>query len=126
MLFSRYKVRGYPDFQYSSQVDIYDNDNETWITHPTVESRSKVAVAVVGKSAIFFWGSIKSKSSSENEFSSKIDIYDDETGNWTTHTASEARQSPEVAVVGKKAIFFGGYKRPNPYSAKIDIYTNLH
>ncbi len=131
VLFFRSTVRGYPDFQYSSQVDIYDNDNETWITHPTVESRSEVAVAVVGKRAIFFWGSIKSKSSSERdtydltEFSSKIDIYDDETGNWTTHNASEARQSAKVAVVGKKAIFFGGYKeRPNRYSAKIDIYDD--
>ncbi|WP_250294794.1 Tc toxin subunit A-related protein [Wolbachia endosymbiont of Oedothorax gibbosus] len=105
--------------QYSSQVDIYDNENETWTTHTASEGRSSPEVAVVDKKAIFFGGD-----KSSNQYSSQVDIYDNETGSWTTHTASEARRSLDiaVAVVGKKAIFFGGSKGDRVYSSKIDIY----
>ncbi|WP_264723604.1 Tc toxin subunit A-related protein [Wolbachia endosymbiont (group A) of Cheilosia soror] len=148
------------DDQYSSQVNIYDNETGERSPHTVGEGRIFVPVAVVGKKAIFFGGQNKDGYSSKidiyddktkewtnclmkgNPFyrsdatvvgnkavffctsqSPEIDIYDGETGGWTTHTASGTRHNPAVAVVGKKAIFFGGEKFYNP-SPKVDIYDD--
>ncbi|WP_264336191.1 Tc toxin subunit A-related protein [Wolbachia endosymbiont (group B) of Chorthippus brunneus] len=89
------------------------------VEHAISEPRENVAVATVGKKTIFFGGK-----KSTNEYSKKIDIYDEGTGSWSTEIASEARDSAAAAVVGSKAIFFGGNKSSSECSAKIDIYND--
>ncbi|WP_264688342.1 Tc toxin subunit A-related protein [Wolbachia endosymbiont (group A) of Sympetrum striolatum] len=83
------------------------------------EPRKNVAVATVGTKTIFFGGK-----KSENEYSRKIDIYDEGTKSWVTEAASEARDSAAVAVVSNKAIFLGGNKDNRRCSSQIDVYDN--
>ncbi|WP_265041529.1 Tc toxin subunit A-related protein [Wolbachia endosymbiont (group B) of Melanostoma mellinum] len=88
------------------------------VEHAISEPRENVAVATVGAKTIFFGGK-----KSTNEYSKKIDIYDEDTGRWSTKVASEARDSAAVAVVdNKKAIFLGGNKNDRECSSKIDTY----
>ncbi|GFU21011.1 uncharacterized protein NPIL_386331 [Nephila pilipes] len=105
-----------------AKIDIYDDKEKVWTAYATSESRSAASKAVVGRKAIFFGGV---NGLHPNPYSSKVDIYDDGAigEKWSTHAASEARSSPAIAVVGKKAIFFGGErKRESGPSSKIDIY----
>ncbi|AGJ99403.1 hypothetical protein wNo_10310 [Wolbachia endosymbiont of Drosophila simulans wNo] len=83
------------------------------------EPRKNVAVATIGTKTIFFCGK-----KSENEYSQKIDIYDEEAKSWITKAASEARDSAAVAVVGNKAIFLGGNKDNRRCSLQVDVYDN--
>ncbi|MDD9336258.1 MAG: neuraminidase-like domain-containing protein [Wolbachia sp.] len=83
------------------------------------EPRKNVAVATIGTKTIFFCGK-----KSENEYSRKIDIYDEEAKSWITEAASEARDSAAVAVVGNKAIFLGGNKDNRRCSLQVDVYDN--
>ncbi|BET28001.1 hypothetical protein wCauATS_02030 [Wolbachia pipientis] len=83
------------------------------------EPRKNVAVATVGTKTIFFGGK-----KSENEYSRKIDIYDEKTKSWITTAASEERDSAAVAVVGSKAIFLGGNKDNRRCSLQVDVYDN--
>ncbi|MFT4314042.1 MAG: neuraminidase-like domain-containing protein [Wolbachia pipientis] len=111
----------------SSQINIYDNENETWSTHTASEARGEgIGIAVINNKVIFFGGLKKSSSGvSSLEVSSKIDVYDNQTGRWATDTTSEARYSLTTAVVGNKAIFFGGWNlQENRYSAQVDIYND--
>jgi len=93
--------------------------NKSSVEHSINEPRENVAVATVGKKTIFFGGK-----KSTNEYSKKIDIYDEGTGSWSNEIASEARDSAAAAVVESKAIFFGGNKSSSECSAKIDIYND--
>ncbi|WP_353273153.1 neuraminidase-like domain-containing protein [Wolbachia endosymbiont (group A) of Portevinia maculata] len=107
---------------YSAQIDIYDDEKKQWTTSTASKARYMVAVAVVGKKAIFFSGDAGDISVYDHP--SQIDIYDDEADKgkeWTTHTISKKRTYVAVAVVGKKAIFFGGLGLG---SKKIDIYND--
>lgn len=83
------------------------------------EPRKNVAVATIGTKTIFFAGK-----KSENEYSRKIDIYDEGTKSWVTEAASEERDSATVAVVGNKAIFLGGNKDNRRCSLQVDVYDN--
>ncbi|WP_265027169.1 Tc toxin subunit A-related protein [Wolbachia endosymbiont (group A) of Bombylius major] len=106
----------------SPQVEIYNDENKTFSTHTVSVARYNVAVAVAGKSAIFFGGY-----KDYNSPSSQVDIYDDgktDANKWTTHTVSVARCDVTVAVVGKKAIFFGGKISGGQNSAQVDIYDS--
>lgn len=93
--------------------------NKSSVEHSISEPRENVAVATIGKKTIFFGGK-----KSENEYSRKIDIYDEDTGSWSTDAASEARDSAAVAVVGNKAIFLGGNKDSKRCSSQVDTYDN--
>lgn len=92
----------------------------------TASEARGVGIAVVNNKVIFFGGLKKSGSGGSSlEVSSKIDIYDNKTGRWTTHTTSEARYRLATAAIGKKAIFFGGWNlQENRYSAQVDIYND--
>ncbi|WP_353285473.1 neuraminidase-like domain-containing protein [Wolbachia endosymbiont (group A) of Andrena helvola] len=113
----------YPNYQYFSQVNVYDDNTGNWTTHTSSEARYQPTVGIVSNKAIFFGGTTNNRFSKEL-FSSKIDIYDSETGSWTTHTASEGRWDVAVAVVNHKAVFFGGKKINGECSARIDIYDD--
>ncbi|WP_374699415.1 neuraminidase-like domain-containing protein [Wolbachia endosymbiont (group A) of Limnophora tigrina] len=89
------------------------------VEHAISEPRENVAVATVGAKTIFFGGK-----KSTNEYSKKIDIYDEDTGSRLTEIASEERDSAAAAVVGSKAIFFGGNKSNTQCSSQIDIYES--
>nr|WP_253308740.1 neuraminidase-like domain-containing protein [Rickettsia endosymbiont of Ceutorhynchus assimilis] len=102
------------DDQYSSQVNIYDNETREWSTHTASEGRIFVPVAVVGKKPIFFGGD------KGNGQSAQIDIYDDETKGWTSCLMKgRPGYRSDVAIVGKKAIFFCDSGSP-----QIDIYDD--
>nr|WP_253308739.1 hypothetical protein [Rickettsia endosymbiont of Ceutorhynchus assimilis] len=100
-------------FDHPSQIDIYDDEadkGKEWTTHTISKKRIYVAVAVVGKKAIFFGGL----------GSEKIDIYNDETKSWATHdVGQESTTFQKSVVVGKKAIFFNKFD-----ASRIDIYDD--
>ena len=56
--------------------------------------------------------------------SSVVDIYDLETGQWSTSALSQGRQYMACATVGDKAIFAGGVTQAYPSSVTdvVDIY----
>src|SRR5262249_43140323 len=54
-------------------------------------------------------------------FSNHVDIYDVRTGQWSTTTLSDPRANFATAVVGDKAIIFGGTNASGPSNA-VDIY----
>ncbi|AWK15663.1 hypothetical protein CCS41_14750 (plasmid) [Candidatus Fukatsuia symbiotica] len=113
---------------YSATIDIYDSQDNSWTTHTASEARYLAEVAVVGNKAIFFGGKTASPSAtidiydSQDNNSATIDIYDSQDNSWTTHTASEARYLATVAVVGNKAIFFGG-ETTNIYDSQGNSWT---
>jgi hypothetical protein len=98
--------------------DKTNTNNNNLVEHSISEPRENVAVATIDTKTIFFGG----KKSENNEYSRKIDIYDDKTGEWATESASEARDSAASAVVGNKAIFLGGNKGNRECSSQIDVY----
>ncbi|MDR0773678.1 MAG: hypothetical protein LBE46_05200 [Wolbachia pipientis] len=109
--------------EYSSKIEIYDAENEKWITGGIPEAsepRENASVAVVGNKAIFFGGR-----SGASTFSSKVDIYDAGSRQWKNDIyASEPRENASVTLIGDKVIFFGGEKGENQYSSMVDIYDS--
>ncbi len=81
--------------------------------------RIEISKAVVNDKVILFGGR------KDSEYSKKIDVYDNTTGRWLSYEASEARNRVSAAVIGTKAIFFGGNANENKYSKAIDIYNNI-
>ena len=86
------------------------------------ESRYGITVATVGNK-IFIAGGFTSYTAGGNpaNFSSRVDVYDIISGQWTITQLSEPRAVGAVAVLGNKIFFAGGY---NDYSlrATVDIY----
>ncbi len=89
-------------------VDIYNTETESWTT-ATLSRRPSgfMAYAVAGSKAIFaggygydaFWG---------DGVSNAVDIYDFNTGIWTTDTLPLARGFLSATAVGNKVIIAGG------------------
>ncbi|MFP3015962.1 MAG: kelch repeat-containing protein [Wolbachia sp.] len=111
---------------YSKQINVYDDENGSWTVAEASEARGfSISVAVVGSKAVFFGGDKATSSNRKsNDLSKRVDIYDSVDKNWRTHETNKAHAWSAVAVVGTKAIFFGGYDDLFKTSQQIDIYDS--
>jgi hypothetical protein len=98
-------------------VDIYDADTGLWSRGTLSQGRDSLAATTVGSKVIFAGGHYCTFSGGDYE-SDVVDIYDTDTGLWSTARLSQARESLAATTVGNKALFAGGY----PYTSIVDIY----
>ena len=107
----------------SSRVDIYNAATGRWSTANLSQARFDINVAVVGHTAIFAGGNTSTRAG-DVLTSDVVDIYDADTGRWSTARLSQARNDIAVATVGNLAIFAGGdlYPTVTAYN-NVDIYN---
>jgi hypothetical protein len=105
---------------YSSTVDIYDINTNTWSVESLSIPRAKVAVATIGNKVIFAGGE-----PGDNAYSDRVDIYDLSTQSWSTASLSEPRDDIS-AVTSNNKVYFAGGSSYSTYgvSNRIDIYDN--
>ncbi len=114
----------------SAVVDIYDAGTDSWDTASLSQARAGPAAVTVGNKAIFAGGMIPPGEMDppipyDIGFSDVVDIYDADTGQWSTATLSAPRFSLAAAAVGNLAFFAGG-ATPGPgggVSDVVDIYN---
>ncbi len=103
---------------FSSTVDIYDLNTNTWSVSNLSVPRSGVATATVGNKVLFAGGE------PANGFSDAIDIYDLSTESWSTAYLSEPRIGISAVTLQNKVYFAGGSSYTTGVSDHIDIYNN--
>jgi len=88
--------------------------------------RAYVTAATAGNKILICRGSFKSYKLRTEQISSRVDIYDMVSQNWSTAELSQGRHTMAVAVAGNKIFFAGGIIlfNPNDYGTTntIDIY----
>ena len=107
---------------YHDVVDIYDanagepNDPAAWSTATLSLARGRFAATSLGSYA-FFAGGLLSEGGGIGDPSSNfvdiVDIFDANTGVWSTATLSQARCDLCATTVGKYALFAGGFGTSN-------------
>ncbi|MFI5132245.1 MAG: PKD domain-containing protein [Chitinophagales bacterium] len=106
-------------YTYSSRVDIYDYEKNTWTTAElTVPERQGMAVATVGNKILFAGGG-------DNDGyvrTSRVDIYDASDNSWTTAELSQPRIYLAAATLGNKVYFAGGWNTSS--TDVVDIFDN--
>jgi hypothetical protein len=110
-----------PGVGYSDVVDIYDTKQRAWVTKPTdklSQARTILSAAAAGSQVLFAGGG----DSAVPVYSNVVDIYDTQTGNWSTASLSQARYELAAAGWGDQAFFAGGWGYSG-YSDVVDIYT---
>ncbi|UFH53551.1 T9SS C-terminal target domain-containing protein [Spirosoma sp. KNUC1025] len=106
------------------KVDIYDATTNQWTTASLSEARSNLAATSSGSKAFFAGGQIPDYSGGPVAVSasSRVDIYDAVTNQWTTASLSKARRNLSAAALGNLLFFAGGYGSDNQPSDVVDIY----
>jgi len=102
-----------------NDVDIWNSSTQEW--DPLEElsiPRFDIGVVSYGNRVFFAGGS----DMNQNICYNIIDIYDTESGSWSTDTLSMARAAMGATVVGDLAIFAGGYDF-NEVTDRVDIYN---
>lgn len=111
--------------QTSNVVDIYDEITGQWTTENLSEGRVFLTAVRVGEKILFAGGIKKLNwSTSQFELSNRVDIYDLNTGQWSSATLSQPRAFIASAVNGKLAFFAGGWVGPSTVSDVVDIYDS--
>jgi N-acetylneuraminic acid mutarotase len=107
----------------SPLVDIYDMSTGSWSQAMLSEPRSELGIAA-GGNKILFAGGTGHSGQTGGYFSSRVDIYDVSTGQWSVAELSEARSHPYAAAAGDKILFAGGRKSNSGSgeSKVVDIY----
>ena len=110
----------------SKVVDIYDEGTNQWTTNHLREGRAFLT-AVRVRDKILFAGGIKQIQWSLKIFrtSNTVDIYDLNTGKWSSDTLSEPRAFIASAVNDSLAFFAGGWVGNNKVSDVVDIYNSV-
>ena len=85
------------------------------------EPRYRITVATVGNKILVAGGFKSYTGLVPADFSSRVDIYDITTGQWTTTHLSQPRIVGAVAVLGNKIFFAGGHDN-NSLKTTVDIY----
>jgi hypothetical protein len=124
--------RGPNSMRVSGVADLYEADSDTWRTMSMPESRWLPAVpqkgiAIVGSKALFVAAATGEPTGGRNAYWSLVQIYDAVTDRWSTAPLSQDRRVLDVAVVGSKVIFAGGFSRGNPVDrpmTEVDIYDD--
>lgn len=109
---------GSKNLEPSAAVDIYDTATGAWTAAELSRSRSMLAAAGVGSTALFAGGHDGSVDSAV------IDIYDGATDTWSTAKLSELRTGVVVTTVGTKVLIAGGCLNDScsRLSKVVDIY----
>jgi hypothetical protein len=106
-------------------LEIYDASSGQWSSTPAPDEVKRINTAVtIGSKVIFAGGVVFGGQTMAAINYDQVAIFDVATDQWSSATLSSARV-PEVAVVGNKVIFAGGYfaVQGEPYSAgAVDIY----
>ena len=103
-----------------ADIDVYNKDDDEWTIENLSVPRSHMGTAALGNK-VFFAGGVKYESSI---YYDTIDIYDTETGEWTTGgNLSVPRAFMGSATAGSKVFFAGGSIGPaNQVTDVVDIY----
>jgi len=98
------------DYHRSNVVDIYDADTGQWSTATLSQARGflHLSAATIGPYAIFAGGRV-SGSKNMGVTSDVVDIYNADTGQWSTAALSLTRYGISATTVGGMALFAGGY-----------------
>jgi hypothetical protein len=108
----------YTTVVFSSRVDIYDANSQTWSTAELSEARSSIGVVAVGNKILFAgganaWNNPNGGYMDYSGWSTRIDIYDVTTNTWSTAEMPVGmvftyNWDATATVAGDKAIFSGG------------------
>jgi hypothetical protein len=102
----------------SARVDIFwhrpDGEVVLWNSSDALSKpRKKLAAATAGKYVLFAGGYTSGeKNTTKRGYCDDVDIYDSETGVWTTSRISQPRQYIPGASLSKAAVFAGGFCSP--------------
>jgi hypothetical protein len=109
---------------YTSQVDIYNPEENSWALSSLSEARTAVA-GVSAANKVFFAGGYSYNNG--NYWSNTVDIYDNATDTWSTSTLSERRGYISAVSARDKVYFAGGVKSDGNFltSDRVDIYDLL-
>ncbi len=88
-------------------ADIYNTITEQWSSVTLTDSRFNMAVGVANNKVLFLGGARSLSGVKFFNESGAIDIYDDNTGNWSAGTVSPAVSGVMAASSGMKVIFTG-------------------
>jgi hypothetical protein len=91
----------------SDLVDICDVGSDRWKAAKLSVPRSSFGVATIGDRVLFAGGSVAGQSRTAKTHFDVVDIFDPN-GPVGTGQLAKARETPEVAVVGKYVVFVGG------------------
>ena len=90
-------------------ADVYDTGTGQWSSHSFSPPRDNFAVAKVGNRVLFAGGSRDpGQYRAVMNHLDAVDIYDADTGSWSTGALGLARETPRVERVGAKVLFIGG------------------
>ena len=78
----------------SKHVDVYDTITNTWALLNMTIGRDLLACASAGKYTLFAGGSAPQVNQSETD---EVDIWNHETGEWTTAKLSQPRKNPTTS-----------------------------
>ena len=101
---------GEKDMSYntSDKVDIYDVSSNIWSTALLSEPRSFIS-AVTVNNKIYFAGGGASQFQWNNNFSNRIDIYDNATNTWSTSSLIESKAMFAGIAVANRIYWAGGF-----------------
>jgi len=107
-----------------SAVSIYDISTNTWTEAELSISRQSMAIGSV-MDKVFFAGGVHVTGDSYDNYifteTSRVDIYNAGTNEWSIAELSEPRELFAAASAGNKILFAGGVS-PNGPSTRVDIY----
>jgi kelch-like protein 20 len=107
----------------SATVDIYDVNQGTWTKAKLSQARQYLSAAGAGSKILFGGGIVFDVPTQKYIPSSVVDIYDVNTGKWTTAQLSEPRTQLTAAGAGNFILFAGGVDGSDKISKTVDIYN---
>jgi len=112
------------DFVTFDIVDVYNKgDNEWSVEHLTVPKIHMGTVALANQ--VFFAGGLNYSENNPAMIYDVIDIYNTETGIWSTDYLSVSRWGIGAATAGGKVFFAGGATETGEVTDVVDVYDNI-
>lgn len=109
-------------FEESNRVDIFDAATNKWTTKSLSKGRYAMPAVAAGKKIVIA-GGLERNAAGNIVCHNAVDIFDVETGIWTTDTLSHKRGISVGVGVGNKAYFMAGRQvYQGPVSKTMDIY----
>lgn len=93
----------------SAKVDIYDLSTNIWSTISLSEARYNMSAVTINNKVYFAGGVNKTSDTTNDDYSSTIDIYDNATGSWSTSSLSVPKCGMGSIAVGNKIYWAGGF-----------------
>jgi len=107
----------------SKRVDIFNDATGIWSTAVLSEKRLLGTQSAVSfGTRAYFAGGFVTTSGLPYVISDLVDIYDSQTGVWTTETLSVPRGGAAAVALGNKILFAGGWTAPAAPTDVVDIF----